>query len=97
MFRVDVSDRISDGSSWQLPLTVAHALFKAGRLASPRQAAERAVWLTGQVGDPEDDLSVQAVDHVADKLRQSGAPVRQPEGAVGAGHGLRAACQPRRH
>jgi len=68
VYRVDVSEPVSDGKSWQLGLLTAHALFAAGRLAGKGEDAERAVWLTGEV---DQDLNVISVDHVAEKLRQS--------------------------
>ncbi len=61
-YRVDVSARIDDGASWQLGVLIAHAAAAAGRLGSDDGAV---VLATGQVLS---DLTVDAVDHVADKL-----------------------------
>lgn len=68
VYRSDVSERISEGRSWQLPLFAAHALFAAGRLAGKNERADRAVWLTGTV---DSELDVGRVDHVPEKLAQS--------------------------
>jgi hypothetical protein len=68
VFRADVSERISNGKSWQLGLFAAHALLAQGRLAGKKDPAERAFWITGEVSH---DLKVGAVDHVAEKLRAS--------------------------
>jgi len=68
VYRVDVSERISDGKSWQLGLFLAHALFSVNRLAGKGENTERAVWVTGEV---DRDLNVNPVDHVEEKLRQS--------------------------
>jgi len=69
VFRMDVSGRISDGRSWQLGMFAAHALYRAGRLASAQEAVDGAIWLTGEV---DHDLGAAPVEHVPEKLRQSG-------------------------
>ena len=69
VFRMDVSGRISDGRSWQLGMFAAHALHDAGRLATTQEAVEGAIWLTGEV---DHDLGAAPVEHVPEKLRQSG-------------------------
>ncbi|MEE1562099.1 MAG: hypothetical protein V1253_02670, partial [Alphaproteobacteria bacterium] len=68
VYRLDVSERISDGKSWQLGFFAAHALFSVGRLAGKGEVIERAVWVTGEV---DRDLNVNPVDHIEEKLRQS--------------------------
>ena len=68
VYRVDVSERISDGKSWQLGLFAAHELLAANLLAGKGEKAERVVWLTGEM---DRDLNVNPVDHVAKKLCQS--------------------------
>nr|MDJ0981576.1 hypothetical protein [Kiloniellales bacterium] len=67
-YRLDVAQPISSGLSWQLGVLVAHALFAAGRLAEKNQAAERAIWLTGEV---DRDREVLAISHLDEKLRSS--------------------------
>ncbi|HJM49219.1 MAG TPA: hypothetical protein QGF63_05145 [Alphaproteobacteria bacterium] len=64
-FRLDVSGAIGQGESWQLGIFVAHALAAKGQLASPSDRPDRVIWLTGEV---DNDLAVQAVSHVRDKL-----------------------------
>ena len=64
-FRLDVSGPIGEGESWQLGIFVAHALAAKGRLASPSDRPDRVIWLTGEV---DNDLAVNAVSHVRDKL-----------------------------
>ena len=65
-FRLDASDEIGDGRSWQLSVLVAHALDRAGRLAGPGESAGAILWVTGTV---DVDLRVGAVDFVGEKLR----------------------------
>ena len=67
-FRLDASDDIGDGESWQLPVFVAHALDKAGCLAGPGETPDAVLWLTGTV---DIDLRVGQVEFVADKLNAS--------------------------
>jgi hypothetical protein len=69
VFRLDVSQDVTDGLSWQLAVYAAHALQAAGKFAMREQAAHRAIWLTGEV---DCALNIRPVDHVARKLRQSG-------------------------
>jgi tetratricopeptide (TPR) repeat protein len=65
-YRLDVSDRIDAGSSWQLGVLTAHALRAAGRLAREGEAAQCVLCATGSVRSV--DLTVGCVDHVAEKL-----------------------------
>ena len=65
-FRLDVSGEIADGESWQLGVFVAHALKESGRLCGPDDDFDEVWWLTGEV---DNDLSVQAVAHIPDKIR----------------------------
>ncbi len=67
-FRLDVSQPISGGMSWQLGAFAAHALFAAGRLAQKAQPAEQAIWLTGEV---DRDLEVGTVDDLLRKIERS--------------------------
>ena len=69
-FRMDVSVPIDDGLSWQLGAFAAHALLSAGRLARRDDAAERIVWLTGEV---DRDHKVLPVAQVLLKLDHSRA------------------------
>src|SRR5215468_2111148 len=48
-YRLDVSGRIDAGSSWQLGVLIAHALYAQGRLALERDTAARTIWATGSV------------------------------------------------
>lgn len=65
-FRLDVSDVIDGGQSWQLGVLVAHALVAAGHMLASEAEAERFVWLTGEV---DCDLAVGSVGHVTEKIR----------------------------
>ncbi len=67
-FRLDVSQRISDGMSWQLGVFLAHALKAEGRLAERQAKVAGVVWATGEV---DRDLAVGAVDGIPEKLRSS--------------------------
>lgn len=67
-FRLDASDEIGDGDSWQLPVFIAHALHHEGCLAGPDEVPDKVLWLTGTV---DVDLRVGQVEFVADKLAAS--------------------------
>jgi len=67
-FRLDVDGSIDDGDSWQLGVFAAHMLAQDHGLAGPDDPADRAIWLTGAV---HNDLTVEPVDHVAEKLQAS--------------------------
>ena len=63
-FRIDVSDKIDEGYSWQLGLFTAHALQSAGRLAQQDAKCDRTVITTGEV---DRDLNVLTVSGNAEK------------------------------
>jgi formylglycine-generating enzyme required for sulfatase activity len=79
-YRIDVSGRIDAGSSWQLAILTGHALFAARRLAQEREAADGILWASGSVRTV--DLTVGAVDHVAEKFARSLDRLKQ-EAAAG--------------
>jgi hypothetical protein len=58
-FRVDVSEKIDEGYSWQLGLFTAHALHHINRLAQQSDACDHTLILTGEV---DRDLNVLAVN-----------------------------------
>src|SRR5262245_60260935 len=68
-YRLDISGRIDAGSSWQLGVLAAHALYAAGRLAQENEPAAGVLWATGTVRAV--DLTVGAVSHVPEKLAAS--------------------------
>ena len=63
-FRLDLSNSINQGKSWQLAVFAAHALAHEGLLAGPDDPFERAIWLTGQV---DNDLKLGGVTQVPEK------------------------------
>lgn len=67
-FRLDVSDPIESGESWQLGVFVAHALAAAGGILAAEHDADAIVWLTGAV---DCDLAVGSVGHVPEKIHAS--------------------------
>jgi hypothetical protein len=68
-FRLDVSDPIGAGESWQLGFFVAHAVAASdARLAGPDDDPDMVAWLTGRV---DYDLDVGSVGHLAEKLHAS--------------------------
>jgi hypothetical protein len=79
-YRLDVSGRIDAGSSWQLAVLAAHALYAAGRLAGEKDTAAGVLWATGSVRPV--DLTVGAVNHVREKLESSVDRLKQ-EAAAG--------------
>ena len=70
VFRVDVSQPIADGRSWQLGLFAAHALLAAGRLARRKDETDHAVLISGEVNH---DLKAAPIAHVPEKMRRSAA------------------------
>lgn len=69
-FRLDISDRIDAGESWQLGLLVAHALLASGRLSDPKSARSGTVWATGTVARAT-ELGVGQVGDVPHKIQLS--------------------------
>lgn len=72
-YRVDISDPIASGLSWQLGLFIAHALSDDGRLVRADDRIPQIVWATGEVTR---DLAVEAVEDVDRKIRQSESRIR---------------------
>lgn len=72
-YRVDMSNPIASGLSWQLGLFIAHALFEEGRLVRSDDNIPRIVWATGEVTR---DLTVETVEDVDRKIRQSAGRIR---------------------
>ncbi|WP_271670433.1 hypothetical protein [Bradyrhizobium sp. CCBAU 51627] len=74
-FRLDVSDRVEVGSSWQLAVLIAHALRAAeansseSRLDVNDKASSELVWATGAISPI--DFAVLPVAHISEKLRAS--------------------------
>ena len=71
-FRLDVSDRIDSGASWQFAVFVAHAIVTADDvvLAGSDDEADEIAWFSGSV---DYDGNLGDVGHVAEKLEASGA------------------------
>jgi hypothetical protein len=67
-FRLDVAEPITNGSSWQFGVYAAHALAAEKRLATLRDNADEAIWLSGEV---DRELQIHAVSGIADKLQKS--------------------------
>lgn len=63
-YRLDVTDVVDGGSSWQLPVYLAHLLHSRGQLAQPLETAP-VIWATGEV---RKDLTINAVQDVARKV-----------------------------
>jgi hypothetical protein len=73
-FRLDVSDAIGDGESWQLGVFIAHALAAENRLAGPEDDCAEALWISGAL---DSDLGVGPVGHIAEKLHASADLISQ--------------------
>jgi hypothetical protein len=67
-YRMDISDPIASGLSWQLGTFVGHALAQERRLATNNEAYNRIVWASGEVNC---DLNVQSVSDIKQKLQRS--------------------------
>src|SRR5260370_8985825 len=74
LYRVDLSERIDDGESLQLPLVLAHTLFAEGRLAQENNEADTIVFATGMV---RANLAVEQVSYVEHKLAAAFDELRQ--------------------
>ncbi|RWK91039.1 MAG: hypothetical protein EOR52_05775 [Mesorhizobium sp.] len=69
VYRMDISDEIQAGFSWQLPILLAHALrADGGRLAFKDQPDSAIIWASGEV---KADFTVAPVGDIAEKLRNS--------------------------
>ena len=68
VYRMDVSQRICEGRSWQLGALAAHALKAEGKLAGKDDQCDHILWITGEV---DNELKVHEVEDVPEKLRQS--------------------------
>jgi len=71
-FRMDVSESIGAGKSWQLGVFAAHAVTRSDQaeLAGKESIPDVVVWLTGEV---DYDLGVVSVGHLAEKIEASRA------------------------
>lgn len=69
-FRLDLSEGIETGESWQLGVFIAHAISAAPKemQLSDLETADQIVWLTGHV---DYDLGVGSVGHLAEKIHAS--------------------------
>lgn len=70
-YRLDLDRRIDGGSSWMLGAWTAHLLLDEDRLAVGDDAADTAVFASGEVAvaaDAERRAEIRPVDHVSDKV-----------------------------
>lgn len=68
-YRVDVSGRVDQGNSWQLPVYIAHYLHQAGVLGNGcPESGDKVIWATGTV---KADKAVTPVEQIPNKIRQS--------------------------
>lgn len=68
-YRMDVSGRIDQGNSWQLPAYLAHYLYSEGLLGDGNpQPGDKVIWATGAL---KADKSIIAVEEVFNKLTNS--------------------------
>ena len=63
-FRLDISDPIDTGNSWELGVFVAHGLAKAAQLAGTGEPVDGIILVTGRV---DSDFNVGAVGHIEKK------------------------------
>ncbi len=72
-YRLDLDQRIDGGSSWMLGAWVAHFLLTENRLAMREDAAETAIFATGEVAfaaNADRRAEVRAVAHMAEKVER---------------------------
>ncbi|GAB6051208.1 hypothetical protein JCM17960_00280 [Magnetospira thiophila] len=74
VFRADVARPITDGTSWQLGLLLAHVLHHRGRLCGRETDPDALVWVTGEV---DTDLNLHPVAGIAAKIAASAALFQQ--------------------
>tara|TARA_B100000315_G_scaffold260857_1_gene326433 strand:- start:5007 stop:6293 length:1287 start_codon:yes stop_codon:yes gene_type:complete len=69
-FRMDVTESIGVGKSWQLGVFAAHAVVasESAELADKDASPDQVIWLTGEV---DYDLGVVSVGHIAEKVAAS--------------------------
>ena len=70
-YRLDLDRRVDGGDSWMLGAWIAHPLLAEGRLAMRDEAADLAVFATGEIAfsaDARRRTEVRAVEHVAEKV-----------------------------
>ncbi|MEG3638241.1 hypothetical protein [Magnetococcus sp. PR-3] len=73
-YRLDLSDTIDQGFSWQLGAYAAHMLYFQKELAQRDEPTDAIWWLTGQV---DRDHSVRSVEHIQEKLQESTSLFRE--------------------
>ncbi|RED53532.1 hypothetical protein DFP90_101323 [Aestuariispira insulae] len=78
VYRLDVSDPITNGESWQLGVYLAHALAAEGRLAQRGEPANGVLFVTGAVNAR--DLGVEKVGHMVEKLDHTGQLMMETAG-----------------
>ena len=84
-FRLDLDRRVDGGASWMLGAWVAHLLLAENRLAMRDDAAETAIFATGEVAfaaGADRRAEVRPVAHVAEKVERLAERVNE-ETAVG--------------
>ncbi|MBK19961.1 MAG: hypothetical protein CMM52_14105 [Rhodospirillaceae bacterium] len=67
-YRMDISDPIGSGLSWQLGAFLGHALANERRLAANNDGYNRIVWASGEVNC---DLTLHSVNDIRQKLQRS--------------------------
>ena len=85
-FRVDLSDNVHQGESWQLALVIAHDLENLGMLAVQNESADLIVWATGVYKSQDDRVSerteIKQIGGLNKKLAQSESLFRE-QGSAG--------------
>ena len=84
-FRVDLSDNVHQGESWQLALVIAHDLENLGILAVQNESADLIVWATGVYKSQDDRVSerteIEKIGGLNKKLVQSKSLFREQDSA----------------
>ena len=84
-FRVDLSDNVHQGESWQLALVIAHDLENLGMLAVQNESADLIVWATGVYKSQDDRVSerteIKQIGGLNKKLAQSESLFREQDSA----------------
>ncbi len=67
-YRLDVSAQINTGDSWQLAVYLAHRFLQNGNLAKFGETAQHTIIATGAVRRRGNDISIEPVQHIRQKL-----------------------------
>ena len=80
-YRLDLSDVVGSGESWQLGVFLAHAIARSDshELAGSDTVAQNTYLVTGRVNY---DLEIESVDHIDEKMNAAAPAFKSADGAL---------------